>query len=205
LINLRGLTIDGAGGATNGIIFNTGGALNVENCVIRRFSVDGILFSPNNTNNSSSVSITNTIVNNNGNRGISISPGGATYVKGLINKVIANNNGAGVWVFGGNTTATSLAVTILDSVAFNNSGVGIAASSSANRALPALMVRNSVSNGNDTGFLAGTSATVRLARSVASANNNGVQVAGTMFSYGDNDINGNTNEGTASLTSIQMH
>src|SRR5882757_8156112 len=46
-ITLRGLTIDGAGVGTNGIVFNTGASLNVQNCVIRGFTNDGIHFVPN--------------------------------------------------------------------------------------------------------------------------------------------------------------
>src|SRR5215469_2475697 len=37
VVNLRGLTLVGAGG-TNGITFNTGSALNIQNCVIRGFT-----------------------------------------------------------------------------------------------------------------------------------------------------------------------
>src|SRR5207302_4023776 len=42
VVILRGLTINGAGG-TNGINFTDGAALHVENCVISRFSNDGIV------------------------------------------------------------------------------------------------------------------------------------------------------------------
>src|SRR5215831_15673741 len=37
VVNLRGLTLVGAGGS-NGVTFNSGAALNIQNCVIRGFS-----------------------------------------------------------------------------------------------------------------------------------------------------------------------
>ena len=36
-VYLRGLTIQGFGSGANGILFNTGGNLEIENCVIRNF------------------------------------------------------------------------------------------------------------------------------------------------------------------------
>src|SRR5215467_7931242 len=35
VVNLRGLTIVGAGSSANGVTFNSGGALNIQSCVIR--------------------------------------------------------------------------------------------------------------------------------------------------------------------------
>ena len=34
-VHLRGLTIEGLGSGTNGILFTTGGNLEIENCIIR--------------------------------------------------------------------------------------------------------------------------------------------------------------------------
>ncbi len=45
-VHLRGLTIEGAGRGTNGILFNTGGNLAIENCVIRNFANIGINIVP---------------------------------------------------------------------------------------------------------------------------------------------------------------
>ena len=41
VINLRGLIIEGAGVGQNGIIFNTGGVLTIENCVVRNLTGNG--------------------------------------------------------------------------------------------------------------------------------------------------------------------
>jgi hypothetical protein len=62
IVHLRGLTIEGIGGATNGILFNSGGTLAIENCVIRGFATAGLNISPSTT---STFSVSNTIVSNN--------------------------------------------------------------------------------------------------------------------------------------------
>src|SRR5579883_956140 len=50
-VTLRGLNIDGLGTGANGIVFNSGGGLNVINCVVRHFagsgaSGNGVLIQP---------------------------------------------------------------------------------------------------------------------------------------------------------------
>src|SRR5262249_47872659 len=61
VVNLRGLTLVGAGGA-NGITFNTGGALNIQNCVVRGFSSNGLYLVPT---VSTDINVSNTIVSGN--------------------------------------------------------------------------------------------------------------------------------------------
>jgi len=78
-VHLRGLTIEGLGSGTNGIQFNTGGNLAIENCVIRKFANRGINISPS---PSSSFSVSNTIASNPGNIGIFVQPTGAAAVTG---------------------------------------------------------------------------------------------------------------------------
>src|SRR5262245_51618616 len=65
-ISLRGLLIDGVGAGEVGILFNTGGFLDVQDCVIRNFASaaagHGITFAPN---ASSKLAVANTAVTNN--------------------------------------------------------------------------------------------------------------------------------------------
>jgi hypothetical protein len=42
IVTLQGLTLDGAGSAANGVLFNTGGSLKVLNCSIRNFLSNGV-------------------------------------------------------------------------------------------------------------------------------------------------------------------
>jgi hypothetical protein len=177
-VHLRGLTIEGLGTGTNGIFYSGGtfgGTLAIENCVIRNFAGAGIF----------------------------VGPTGSAVISGVLSKVITNNNGVGIVVNGTLTTGASLNVTIVDSEASNN-GIGINVAS----ANTAVTVRNVVaSNNGNIGLLAQTKAILRVAHSVVTGSNIGVQTlsGGTLFSYGDNDIDGNTTNNTAVLTTIPTH
>ncbi|MGH6835118.1 MAG: right-handed parallel beta-helix repeat-containing protein [Methylocella sp.] len=76
-VHLRGLTIDGFGSGSNGIQFNAGGNLEIENCVARDFTNAGISISPS---TSSSFSVSNTIASNNPGTGIFVHPIGSATV-----------------------------------------------------------------------------------------------------------------------------
>jgi len=73
-------------------------------------------------------------------------------------------------------------------------------------AATAVMVRNVVAGYNFFGLQAVTNAILRVAHSVVTGNSTGVAASGsTLFSYGDNDIDGNTSDNTAILISLAMH
>ena len=194
-VHLRGLTIDGTG--LYGILFTTGGTLEIENCVVRNFANAGINIVPS---TSSSFSVFNTIANNSVNDGILVKPTGSAVVSGVLSKVITNNNGIGIRVNGSVTTAPSLNVTIVDSVASNNSGFGVEAVSSSGHANTAVMLRNVIASNNGTGLAAGPNVLL-VAHSVVTGNGTGLS-GGKIFSYGDNDIDGNTNNNLGVLTTI---
>jgi hypothetical protein len=201
-VHLRGLTIEGLGTGTNGILFTTDGNLEIENCVIRNFAF-GINFSPN---TSSTFSVSDTIASNNGNTGILVNSFGSAVVTGVLSKVTANNNNgmAGIDVDGSSTTGASLNVTIVDSVASNNGNGG--AGVFARNAATAVMLRNVVASNNSVGLFAITAATLRVAHSVVTGNSVGVSTSTAVtVSYGDNDIDGNTNNITGVLTPLAMH
>jgi hypothetical protein len=124
-VHLRGLTIDGLGRAANGIQFNSGARVDIENCVVRGFfAVAGINISPSTGGH---FSVSNTIAANNNipGSGIDINPTGSAAVTGMLSKVTANNNLGGIIVKGSATTGASLNVTIVDSEASNNGSVGV--------------------------------------------------------------------------------
>ena len=200
-IHLRGLTIEGIGSALNGILFNSGGNLAIENCVIRDFANAGINIVPA---TSSSFSISNTIASDNPNNGIVVQPAASAAVTGVIANAITDNNiGDGIFVGG---AGASLNVTVADSVASNNGNIGVSAFSLGAPAA-AVMLRNSVASNNFTGLQAVGSAILRVAHSVVTGNSTGVNATsgGTLDSYGDNDIDGNMNNDYAVLTVITTH
>jgi hypothetical protein len=204
-VHLRGLTIEGISGTTNGILFNFGLSLTIENCVIRGFvSGVGIFISPS---TSSSFSVSNTIASDNRivGVGIFIQPTGAAVVTGVLSNVTANNNENGIVVRGSLTTGASLKVTIVDSEASNNTGSGVEVLSAAGQAATAVMLRNVVASNNLIGLDAG-GAILRVAHSVVTGTTTGVTGSfGELISYGDNDIDGNITDNTGVLTVIPTH
>jgi hypothetical protein len=204
-VHLRGLTIEGIGGAVDGIQFNAGGNLAIENCVVRGFTNAGISISPS---TSSSFVVSNTIASNNGGAGIFVEPNGSAAVTGVLSEVKANNNGIGITVIvGSKTLGASGNITIVDSEASNNSG-GLQVSSLSGTAATAVMLRNVVASNNiNFGLGAVVNAILRVAHSVVTGNGVGVitTFGGIINSYGDNDIDGNTNNNTGVLTMIPTH
>src|SRR5882724_5238793 len=186
VINLRGLDIDGGKTGATGIQFSSGSALNIQRSVIRGFTGSGINFAPS---SASSLFVSDTMVSNNQGNGVLVS-GGAAAVKGALTRVTATGNGVGFFASGANVT-----MTVADAVASNNTyGIG------ANAA--AVMVRNSAVSSNSVGIAADQNATVRVGQSTVTANATGWQASngGQTQSYGNNNVSGNTNDGTISTT-----
>ncbi len=186
VINLRGLDIDGGKTGATGIQFNSGSALNIQRSVIRGFNGSGINFAPT---GASSLFVSDTMVSNNQGNGILVS-GGAAAVKAALTRITATGNGVGVFASGASVT-----MTVADAVASNNSyGIG------ANAA--AVMMRNSAVSSNAVGIAADQNAIVRVGQSTVTANTTGWQASngGQTQSYGNNNVSGNTNDGTISTT-----
>jgi hypothetical protein len=191
-VHLRGLTIDGQGTGQTGIRFNTGASLTVENCIIRHVSFNAIEIFPN---ASSSLSVSNSLVSDNGNIGIDVAPTGSGTVSAVFNQVQIRNNGSyGILVYGVNSTGTVKA-TVYDSVSAGND-FGFYAATDSGKAPTTLMLFHSVAANNGNGLLAsGVGGIIRIANSMVTGNVNGW--IGTVQSYGNNSIDGNTSNETA--------
>jgi hypothetical protein len=208
---LTGLEVDGAGAAYNGIVFNSGGSLTIDNCIVKDFvqggsggtgtSGNGIWIAP--TSGAINFTIVNTIAVDNAYAGIFYGqPSGSAAASGVIDHVVATNNpgnGIDVAMLGG--SGGSAAVTISNSVANNNGGAGIVASGSS---YIVTLDHDEVSN-NLTGVAIGANTSVLLSRSVITKNTNyGVSNSGTAGSSEDNRIYGNgTNINGNALTNVQ--
>jgi hypothetical protein len=194
-VNLRGLSLDGVGTGTNGITFNVGASLNVQDCVIRAFA-SGIRFQPS---VSSNLSVSNTLASDNSLVANIFDPSGSGIVTGALDHVDVEGNYLGLYVDGRSYLGT-VQVTVSDSVIANNKNDGIDAISQAGNSATTVMVRNStVASNKGTGLLVdGSPATLRFTRSTITGNNTGWQVNdnGTLSTYGDNDIDGNTTVNT---------
>jgi len=197
VINLRGLTIEGAGIGQTGIVFNTGKALTIQNCISRNFIGDGIHFE-NSSDSFTNLNIPNTFVANNGDNGIFVRTNGNNIVRAVFNRVEVVSNDVGIFVHREGTGV--IAATAADSVASGNNEAGFLSSGSGGGAV--FLVVRSVAASNHTGIEA-RGAVLAIGQSAVFGNTFGWEVVGSgvLQSYGDNDFNANsTNSG--SLTPV---
>jgi hypothetical protein len=218
---LRGLTLNGSGVGTNGIVFNSGGSLTVTNCVVENFiqtsgnTGNGILIQPSATNLVGiNFAITNTTAVNNRNVGIFYVPQNlnGSPVFGVIDHVTATYNGFGIAVSPSGPGSTT--ITISNSNASNGSFNGISGTNSNGAAL-ILSIDNVTTSGNGYGGVVGVgidfggTANVLLGRSVITGNYAGGITnntsPNTFYTYGNNQINlnrGGDINGTPLLTTF---
>jgi hypothetical protein len=203
-INIRGVVLDGLGTANNtGIQFNSGGTLTVGDSLIRNFGNVGILFQPN-SSGQSQLFVSNTLVSDNVGDGIQIFPSGSgTTLAALDHVEMENNEASGVEAV---LSTQTVNVTVSDSVSANNV-IGIAANvpivsqranAAAGGSVVSIMVRNSTIANNSLSGLLANSGTVLVTRSTITGNATAWTAAdsGVVSSYGDNNIDGNTNANT---------
>jgi hypothetical protein len=204
-VTLRGLTVDGVGTGSNGIVFNSGGNLTIDQCNLMNFVSNGgtnigngIWILP--TSDAHTVTITNTTTSNNAFAGVLYFPTSAsTATTGIvIDRVNANNNGAaGIQLFnftGNGAVSASISNTIVSEnptgFRFNNLTVS---------------VDLSTASGNGTEAINHTAGTLTLGRSSIVNNSLGVRVAGgTVNSYKNNQFSGNAVDVSGSLTPVNL-
>jgi len=203
-VTLSGLTIDGGGAGANGILVSSGGALVIQDCVIRNMTGDGIHFV---SNFDSSLSVANTFVGNNGGYGIFVQPVGSASVTAVFERVRAQYNGPNGYgiALDASLTAGSVNGTATDTVSSNNGGGFLVQGSPSN--VNNLMVMRSVAANNHTAVQGDTvnsakSSTVFISESTITGNF--LACNGVGKSYGDNTIKYNVedfcNAGDFSLT-----
>jgi hypothetical protein len=190
IVNLRGLLLDGVGSGSEGIVFNTGASLNIQDSLVRNFINEGINFQPNAL---STLSVSNTLVSGMNGSGIFVS-GNSTpsTVDAALTRVEVNSSAIGISLL--SQTSPSVNVSAVDSVVANNSvGISVLAGG-ASQVYMALRSSNISNNG--TGVTAPTAgAIVRLSQSVITGNSTGWTATngGSVGSTADNLIDDNTN------------
>ena len=182
-IALRGLTLNGAGVASNGIVFNTGRSLEIVDSSVSQFSNFGILLQAP----SSRVLIQDSISSDNAVAGVStdmhVSSAGLTAV---LNKVTTNNNGSGVIL---NRSAIAInIVSVIDSASTNNANNGFLQANSGT----GLTLDNVAMYGNTIGLSAGHGQTF-IGHSRAALNRTfdldcAGSPAGTVITFGDSHL-----------------
>lgn len=195
VVILRNLDINGAGTGTNGIRFLSGGALYVENTQIYGFTQYGIDFEPS---GSSDLSIDRTLVRESLGGGLAIRPGALGSATATIANSRFENNFVGV------RANDRSAVTITGSVASGNTNGGFSAGSTTDPV--EINLEGCVASNNGFGVVAnGAAATVRTSNSFITHNGTGISAAGgSVVSFGNNRIAGNTTNGAPTSTIAQQ-
>lgn len=166
--------------------------------MIRHFTGSGISIT---AGGATGFMITRTTVFSNGNgatgTGINIPPPAGGTSKGVIDRVIADRHTVGI---SGNATGGNVNVNIHDSVATSSALAGIVATGGSGAAN--VMVMRSTASNNTTGIQNnGGNAVVRIGESAIQGNVNGV--AGSVASYGTNQLDGNSSNGTVTSTPLK--
>ena len=194
-IVLRGLTLNGSGGGSNGILFNSGGSLTVTNCMMQDFALGGIAIEP--TSGIADVVITNTIASNIGPKGLGVgirfSSNGIATINAVVDHVVTTGNEYGISFTPNSSNPTTVAIS--NSVASNNSETGIAGAASSESNL-FVSIDNVTASGNLFGIAMAGVARVVLGRSIITGNGTGIEndtSPNSFFTYKDNRITGNSN------------
>ena len=208
VVHLRGLTLEGANTATDGIVFNTGGSLTILNTLVRHFVGNGIYLQPNNVAMAFNILGVNTL--DNAGRGIWVAPFNGGSAHGVMDRVTASGNFYGIVVDSvgaglPNTVSVSNSIISLNQFGlFTSAGNGVA---QANVFLREFVVAQNAQTGVGAN---GTNAILQLSGDTITANLNGVVTQGTVKSFGNNQIHRNLvdlptgNGNSGALTAVQM-
>jgi hypothetical protein len=201
VVVLRGLDIFGVNPPTNGVRFIAGGALHIEDSVIRRFNAvnsRGISFQPS---GASELFITDTTITDNGNGatggGILIQPtGGLGSARVMLRNVrVHNNANDGIRIDTTGQTAPLGTSVVLEDSAFVGNAQGIAVNAQPGTTRAVVMVSHStVANNSGTGLSAdGGLVEIRVGNTTVHGNTTGVSIngGGIINTYGNNRLIGN--------------
>lgn len=192
LVSLHGLTIDGGGVGYNGVLFFSGGKLEVADCVVKNFKFNASYLTGNGisvlpTSGTVTVTVANVTASNNGRMGVEyLQTGGATASATIaFDRIRATNNNYGIAIEGGNSPGFTRAAITNSLVAHSlNDGVYI---SGGTVSMDLTTVEENGASGINV-----FSGTLNIGRSL-SVNNAayGLTHYGTILSYKDNRFAGN--------------
>jgi hypothetical protein len=202
---LSGLTLEGAGTAAQGVAFESGAKLEINNCIVRNFTNDGVLID---ASAAMSILISNTIISDNGNYGIGLYSLSSGSIIAAFDRVTVNNNGWGIV-----TTAlgNSIEATIAESHIDNNKEIGIDISGSTSSATSNFILKDVTMNQTPTGIFLAQNSSVWLSGVMQGTANGTIGInffsggAGnnTAYSDGTNHITGSILGGNLTLWTTQ--
>ncbi|GLH76809.1 membrane protein [Bradyrhizobium sp. SSBR45G] len=203
-VYLEGLIFDGVGSGLNGILFNSGGSLVVQNCKIFGFTQWGVLFTPTTPGK---LSISNSVITSNGSSasfgGVKvIGRAGATTISGVIDRTLLSNNNATGFLIDGTGGGGTSEVTVRDSVVTGNTGNGIATTSTGSISSVVFVDRTASSHNGAAGISATTVAAAAVILNNSSVHNNTTGLlasGGQIGSFKNNAISSNTTDGAPTV------
>jgi hypothetical protein len=215
VVEISGLDIEGLGqtgvAGVNGIYFVNGASLTVRNTKIRGFRNGyGINFTPG---ANAALVLDNVTISESGiasnafTGGIQVSPvAGIAAQATLTNVQIVNNLNAGLRIDTQAGSGATVAATVKNTT-ISNDGTGIMMRTATGAPL-SLMLTDSIVSGNSvTGILAKGEAAARVGNTTITGNNAALTMGsgGSIFSYGDNRVDGNTTNSAFTLPVIATH
>jgi hypothetical protein len=182
VVTLRGLTLNGQGG-TDGIDFNSGGALSIESCLISGFSTKGIFVSAA----PSTSSVSDTTVRDCGFEGMSVH---VASVQASIDHCRFENNPFGFFAL------SSARASLRDSVISGSSSIAAGAQFGGELDIEDCLIANNGGTGIDSDL---GGAVVRVSDTTVTDNGTGLVFGtGTLLSRGNNTVEGNGTNGSFS-------
>ncbi|SEC68216.1 hypothetical protein SAMN05519104_1862 [Rhizobiales bacterium GAS188] len=195
IVTLRNLRINGLGTGVNGIQFQSGVALHVENCTIFGFTQNAINIALGSAS-STQVDIVDTVVTNSGG-GISAKTTGAGNVFVAVQRSsMKQNSSFGFKADGTGGGSGTIYTNVSDSLAAGN-GTGLWAASGAVGTVAIILTRSSVVNNTTNGLLSDQSvsgsAFILASNSEITQNGTGLKSLnlGGLYTYKNNAVDGN--------------
>jgi len=214
-VTIRGLSINAAYTTTgNGIRYIQGASLSVEDVDIRNFGgggTNGHGIKVENASGTAKLTVVNSLIVNNGNGagggggGIQIAPTGTGSAEVSIDNTQLTGNTVGVRADASATSGT-IDVAISRSIATRAAFHGFVAIGGATGKVRMLLDGAVASNNGGEGVrVVNPNGNVRIGRSTVTYNGTGIALVsgGLLRSYGDNFIDGNTDDGPLPVTSPQ--
>lgn len=203
VITLRGLSINGACNGIRGINFISGKELNVEDCVIFRFTNEGILV--NLTNSGAALNVRNSVVRDNVGAGIRTTTTSASLaIKTTLTNVNLTGNGNGLHA------QTGSRVTANNCTFSNNSANGIFGDAVGANFVNVFVWNSQISHNGGAGVKAGNAGNAGITGITLNQNlidrniGNGVSITapGAVNTFSNNSILGNAVDGCAGCTPV---
>jgi hypothetical protein len=202
VVVLNGLDFEGLGSGISGILILSAAKVDVRHSSIRNFKgASGISLTPS---TSTQLFVNDTLLINNGasatTGGIVIRPSGSGSANVVITNSQIDGNSSGVRA-DATGTAGNVRATIENSSVSGNANDGVTAIANGSSGSVAIVDKSAISNNAGSGVVA-NNATLLLGASTVTGNATGLSTAnsGSLFTYKNNNINGNANDNVAAAT-----